>query len=198
MRRLIVATRNKGKIAEISRLLEGMHFEVISMEQAGMKAEIEETGNSFQVNSLIKANAIFDAIGGAVLADDSGLEVDYLNGAPGIYSSRFAGENATDEDRVKKLLRLMEGIPKAKRSARFVCAVTAILEDGTVLKDSAVCEGYIADKPMGTNGFGYDPVFFLPVLSMTMAEIDSDTKNKISHRAKALQLIKNQMMKYYG
>lgn len=198
MRRLIVATRNKGKIAEISKLLEGMQFEVMSMEQAGMQAEIEETGYSFQENCMIKAKTIFDAIGGAVLADDSGLEVDYLNGAPGIYSSRFAGENATDADRVRKLLRLMEGVPKEKRNARFVCAVTAILEDGRVLMDSAVCEGYIAGEPKGNNGFGYDPVFFLPELNMTMAEIDSDTKNKISHRAKALQLIKDQMTKYYG
>ncbi len=198
MRRLIVATRNKGKIAEIGKLLEGMQFEVISMEQAGMQAEIEEIGYSFQENCLIKAKTIFDAIGGVVLADDSGLEVEYLNGAPGIYSSRFAGENATDADRVRKLLRLMEGVPKEKRSARFVCAVTAILEDGTVLKDSAVCEGYIAEEPKGINGFGYDPVFFLPEMNMTMAEIGSDTKNKISHRAKALQLIKKQIIKYYG
>ncbi|MDD4494154.1 MAG: XTP/dITP diphosphatase [Eubacteriales bacterium] len=195
MRRLIVATRNKGKIAEIKRLLEGLPFDVISMEQAGMEAEIEETGNSFQENSAIKAKAVFDAVGGVVLADDSGLEVDYLNGAPGIYSSRFAGEGASDSDRVIKLLALLDGVPKEKRAARFVCAATVILEDGTMLQEQAVRDGYIADEPKGSNGFGYDPVFFLPDFNMTMAEIDSETKNKISHRAKALQLIKNRLIK---
>lgn len=193
MRRLIVATQNKGKIAEINKLFAGMNFDVMSMGQAGMQTDIEETGKSFRENSLIKAKAVFDKMGGAVLADDSGLEVDYLNGAPGIYSSRFAGEFATDTDKVQKLLQLMEGVPGEKRTARFVCAATLIFEDGTMLQEQAVCEGYIADEPKGNNGFGYDPVFFLPEFNMTMAQLDSDAKNKISHRAKALQLIKSRI-----
>jgi XTP/dITP diphosphohydrolase len=194
LRKLIVATKNNGKINEIKRLLEGLQLDVMSMVQAGMSTDVEETGNSFEENSEIKARSVFNAKGGIVLADDSGLEVDYLNGSPGIYSSRFAGEGASDSDRIKKLLKLMAGVPFEKRTARFVCAATVILEDGKILKERAACEGYIACGPKGSNGFGYDPVFFLPEFNMTMAEIDSETKNKISHRGKALQLIKKQLI----
>lgn len=186
MRRFIVATKNKGKLAEIKEILHDFSFEVISMEEAGITKDIEENGTTFEENALIKAEEIFRVTGEMVMADDSGLEVDYLNGAPGIYSSRFAGEGATDEDKNKKLLKLLEGVPFEKRSARFVCVIAVIFPDGQRFTVKGTCDGYIGFEPIGNNGFGYDPLFFMPEYNMTTAQMEPEQKNRISHRGKAL------------
>jgi len=186
MRKFIIATKNKGKIKEIEKILAGLPLDVISMEQAGIFKDIEESGTTFEENAFIKAQELHKLTGEMVMADDSGLEVDYLNGAPGVYSARFAGEGATDEDKNKKLLNLLEGVPFEKRKARFVCAIAVVLPDGNSFIEKGTCEGYIALAPQGSNGFGYDPLFYVPEYNLTMAQLDPDVKNRISHRAKAL------------
>lgn len=189
MRKFVVATRNKGKMREIVGILSRFSFDVISMEQAGILKDIEENGSSFEENAMIKAREIFKLTGEMVMADDSGLEVDYLNGAPGIYSSRFAGEGASDEDRNNKLLDMLANVPFEKRTARFVCAVALIFPNGESFTVRGTCEGYIGTKPEGVNGFGYDPLFYLSEYNMTMAQIGVEEKNRISHRGRALELM---------
>lgn len=189
MKKFVVATKNKGKLKEIAEILEGMDLEVISMEQAGVNEDIEEYGSTFEENALIKAKEVHKRTGELVMADDSGLEVDFLNGAPGIYSSRFAGEGASDTDRNNKLLELLKDVPFEKRKARFVCAIAVILPDGTNFTVRGTCEGYIAFEPVGTNGFGYDPLFFLPEYNKTAAQLEASKKHEISHRGKALKLM---------
>ena len=196
MKKLIVASKNKGKLKEIKEILSDMPIKVISMDEAGVDIEIEETGMTFEENALIKAKAVFDVTGNIILADDSGLEVDCLNGAPGIYSARFAGDNASDNDNLVKLLGMLKDIPMEKREARFVCAVAAILENGSYFTVRGTCEGYITDTPNGENGFGYDPVFLVPRFQKTMAELDEELKNEISHRGNALKLFKESIKKY--
>lgn len=195
MDKFIAATRNAGKLKEIKEILAALPFEVISMDEAGTGKEIEETGSTFEENALIKARAIFDATGQMVMADDSGLEVDYLDGAPGIYSSRFAGENSTDNERNKKLLKMLDGVSFEKRSARFVCAVAVIMPDGGVFTVRGICEGFIGYKPVGNNGFGYDPLFFIPEYNMTTAQMKNEEKNRISHRGRALKLMVEELEK---
>lgn len=196
MRKFLVATKNKGKLKEIEEILAGLPFEVVSMEQAGIDKDIEEYGTTFEENAMIKAKELYRLTGEMVMADDSGLEVDYLNGAPGIYSARFAGEGATDEDKNKKLLELLEGVPFEKRSARFVCVIAVVFPDGRSFTVKGTCDGYIGFAPQGTNGFGYDPLFFLPEYNMTTAQLDPDEKNKISHRGKALKAMVEKLKKY--
>lgn len=195
MRRFIVATKNKGKLGEIKEILNDFPFEVISMEEAGITKDIEEYGNTFEENALIKAREIFNATGEMVMADDSGLEVDFLNGAPGIYSSRFAGEGATDEDKNKKLLQLLEGVPFNNRTARFVCSIAVVLPDGEHFTVRGICDGYICVEPAGDNGFGYDPLFFLPEYNMTTAQMNPEQKNSISHRGRALNKMVDELRK---
>lgn len=197
MRKFIVATKNKGKLKEIKEILADFPFEVISMEDAGFVNDIEEYGTSFEQNAMIKAEEIFKATGEIVMADDSGLEVDYLNGAPGIYSSRFAGEGATDEDRNNKLLNMLESVPFEERTARFACAIAVIMPGGECFTVRGNCEGYIGFKPEGSNGFGYDPLFFMPEYGMTTAQMKSEEKNKISHRGKALKLMVDELKKRF-
>jgi XTP/dITP diphosphohydrolase len=189
MKKLIVATKNKGKIKEIMEILDGLPYEVISMEQVGISDDIEENGSTFEENALIKARALHKITGQMVMADDSGLEVDHLGGAPGIYSSRFAGEGATDEDKNKKLLSLLEGVPLEKRTARFVCVIAVIFPNGKHFTVRGTCEGFIGFKAEGSNGFGYDPLFFMSEYNMTTAQMSSEQKHKISHRGKALRLM---------
>ncbi|MDF2524294.1 MAG: non-canonical purine pyrophosphatase, rdgB/HAM1 family [Clostridiales bacterium] len=185
----MIATKNKGKIKEIREILKELPFEIVSMTEAGFNEDIEENGSTFEENALIKAREIMKASGGIVMADDSGLEVDFLNGAPGIFSARFGGEGASDTDRNNKLLGLLENVPFEKRTARFVCAIAVVFQDKEELVLKGTCEGYIAFKPSGSNGFGYDPLFYLPEFDKTMAEISSEDKNGISHRSKALNLV---------
>jgi len=189
MKNLIVATRNKGKMKEFSEILSGLPFRLLSMEEAGIDIDIAENGKTFEENALIKAMEIHKLTGEMVIADDSGLEVDCLNGAPGIYSARFAGENATDEDRNNKLLAMMKDVPYEKRTARFVAAIAVVFEDGSNIIAKGTCEGLIGFKPEGKNGFGYDPLFFVPEYGMTVAQMEPELKNRISHRAKALGIM---------
>ncbi len=197
MKRFIVATRNKGKIKEIREILAGFPFEIITMEEAGVTDEIQENGSTFEENALIKARAVFEKTGGFVMADDSGLEVDYLDGAPGVYSARFAGMGASDDDNNKKLLSLMEGVPLEKRTARFVCAIAVVLPDGSYFIVRGTCEGFIGFKPEGDQGFGYDPLFFMPEYGKTIAQMKPSLKNAISHRGKALRLMAEELRKRF-
>jgi XTP/dITP diphosphohydrolase len=185
--KLIVATKNKGKLEEIAQILAQFPYDVVSMAQAGVKDDIEETGSSFEENALIKAMSVWRITGETVLADDSGLEVDYLGGAPGVHSARYAGPRATDEDKNNKLLDALSGVPADKRTARFVCAIAVVFPDGRSVMARGTCEGIIAFDSKGDYGFGYDPLFYIPEHGLTLAQMDSDIKNKLSHRGKALR-----------
>lgn len=195
MKKLIVASRNKGKLNEIREILKDFPIEVVSMVEAGISDDIEETGSTFEENARIKARTVHKITGKMVMADDSGLEVDWLNGAPGVYSSRFAGEGASDIDKINKLIGLLEGVPFEKRKARFVCAIAVILQDGELFTVTGTCEGYITEEPRGENGFGYDPVFYLPKYGKTMAQLETSQKNSISHRGKALRMMVEELKK---
>ena len=188
-KKIIAATKNRGKLEEIAQLLSNLPYDVISMTEAGITDDIDETGATFEENALIKARAVWRVTGETVIADDSGLEVDHLGGAPGVYSARYAGEGATDADRNKKLLSALTGVTADKRSARFVCSIALIFPDGRELVVRGTCEGYIADGPAGNNGFGYDPLFYVPEFGLTIAQMDAGLKNGISHRGNALRKI---------
>ncbi len=184
--KLIVATKNKGKVSEIGKILEGTGVELLSLSDLPDIVMPEETGATFEENALLKARAISTAAGIAALADDSGLEVDSLGGRPGVFSARYAGTDATDEENYIKLLGELEGVPEAKRTARFRCAVAFVASNGTSAVFHGTLEGQIAQVPSGTGGFGYDPVFYIPSEGRTSAELSPEEKNRISHRAKAL------------
>ncbi len=187
-RKLILASSNKGKIREIKELLPD--YEILSMSEAGFEGDIEENGTSFEENAMIKARAVWEKTGHTVLADDSGLEVDAINKEPGIYSARYLGEDTPFDLKMDDILRRLTDVPKDKRSARFVCAMAAILPDGTEKTVRGTMEGYIGYEKKGTNGFGYDPIFVVPEYALTVAELDSDQKNRISHRGAALRKMK--------
>lgn len=192
MRKLIIATKNKGKVDEIKELLAKSDFEILSLLDAGIDSDIEENGKSFEENSLIKALAIHKLTGCIVLADDSGLEIDFLNQAPGIYTARFLGDHAKDKERYYGVLKLLEGISEEYRKARFVCAVS-LVSDKKKMTARGTLEGEIAYHAAGFNGFGYDPIFWVPDYQKTLAELDQETKNKISHRGKAFMAIAEQL-----
>lgn len=182
--RVIAATGNMGKVREMSKIFGKLGIEIISQRNAGIIAEIEESGSTFEENALIKAKAIAMLCDYPVIADDSGLCVDALNGAPGIYSSRFAGEGASDDDRIKKLLSELEG--SENRCAKFVCAVAFILPNGREITAHGEVRGKILTEKCGENGFGYDPVFYCDELGKTFAQASDEEKNLISHRGRAL------------
>ena len=200
--KLVVATRNKGKIAEIKRLVSDLsQVELVFLDDFQNLPDIAETGKTFKENALIKAKEIASFTGHWALADDSGLVVDYLQGAPGVYSARFSGEKATDEQNNAKLLSLLKNVPWEKRQAKFVCVIAICNPKGQCYTLEAECKGYIALEPKGTHGFGYDPVFFVPAYGKTMAELEPEIKNQISHRAMALKRLKpllRQMLKKSG
>lgn len=181
---IILATNNKNKVKEISEKLKQFNIKVISQEEAGCDIEVEETSNTFKGNAELKAEAIYKILGKPVIAEDSGLEIDALNGEPGVYSKRYAGPNATDEDRINKVLDLMQDIEDEKRTARFKCVICYI--DGNSEKHffEGICEGKIIKEPIGENGFGYDPIFQYD--TRTTAQMSSEEKNKISHRGRAI------------
>lgn len=189
MRNIIVATGNKGKYLEIKEILTDMPFNVLSMEDINLDINIVENGSTFEENSLIKAREVCKLTGEIVMADDSGLEIEYLNGQPGIHSSRFIGENATDEERNRKLLAILENVPFEKRKARFVCVIAVVYPEGNYFTVKGTCDGYIGFEPEGKNGFGYDPIFYIPEYDMTTAQMEPKEKHKISHRGKALKLM---------
>lgn len=192
MRKIIFATGNKNKMIEIREILKDLDAEILSMKEAGISIDIEENGSTFEENSQIKAEAVAkecpDAI---VLADDSGLEIDYLNKEPGVYSARYMGEDTSYDIKNQALLDRLEGVPKEKRTARFVCAISAVVpgceEPFTV---RGTIEGYIGWEPAGENGFGYDPIFYVPDLDCSTAQLSMEEKNARSHRGNALRAIR--------
>ena len=185
--KIIAATKNKGKVREIGEIFAPLGFEVISQAEAGIDIDVEETGTTFLENARLKARAVFEIAHEAVVADDSGLMVDALGGAPGVYSARYAGENATDRDRMDKLLGELSGAEN--RSASFTSAVVMILPDGREFSAEGRVPGRITTEIHGENGFGYDPIFFADELGKTFGEANDDEKNAISHRGRALRAV---------
>lgn len=190
MRRLIFATGNEHKMVEIREILGELPVEILSMKDVGIKADIVENGNTFEENALIKAKEVCKLAGEMVLADDSGLEIDYLNGEPGIYSARYMGEDTSYRIKNQNLIDRLEGVPDEKRTARFVCAIAAAFPDGRSFVVRGTIEGIIGYEERGTNGFGYDPIFYLPERGVSTAEIPPEDKNSISHRGNALRKMK--------
>lgn len=193
MKRIVFATGNEGKMKEIRMILSDLGLPVVSMKEAGIHADIVEDGKSFEENADIKATAVQKLCGDIVLADDSGLEIDYLGGEPGIYSARYMGEDTSYRIKNANLIERLHGVPNEKRTARFVCAISAALPDGRVLRTRGTIEGIIGYEERGENGFGYDPIFYLPEYHCSTAELDPDTKNKLSHRGKALEAMKEKL-----
>ncbi|MGZ3559791.1 MAG: XTP/dITP diphosphatase [Thermodesulfobacteriota bacterium] len=186
---MIVATRNRGKTREIREALKGLGVRIRSLNDFSNVPEIEENGKTFVDNALKKARYYTKYFGKVTLADDSGLEVDFLKGLPGIYSARYAGEKASSQENNEKLLREMEGVPISKRGARFKCVIAVVSPDGREILAEGVCKGRIGFGEKGRKGFGYDPLFVLPNYGKTMAQLSLKEKNKISHRGKALRKI---------
>lgn len=186
---MLAATNNQHKLEEISAILKELDIEIISMQQAGIQVEVDETGDTFIENALLKAREISKLCSMAVIADDSGLEVFALNGQPGVKSARYSGAEGSQKDAKnnEKLLKNLESVPLANRGARFCSVIAAVFPDGTELTAEGYVYGKIGFEPKGDNGFGYDPLFIVDGYGMTMAEISAETKNKISHRANALQ-----------
>ena len=183
---IILASNNINKLKEMQNKLNKYEMNVISQKEAGFDIEIEETGTTFIENATLKATKIYELSNMPVIADDSGLEIDFLDGAPGVYSHRFAGPNATDEDRINKVLELLKNVPEANRTARFKCAICYINKDGEKHLFEGVAEGKIGFEPKGSNGFGYDPIFICEE-DKTFAELTGEEKNKISHRGRAIE-----------
>ena len=192
--KLVLASKNKKKLVEMNEILSHLGIEVCSEGEAGVDVEVEETGTTFEENSLLKARAVMEASGMPAIADDSGLCVDVLGGAPGIYSARYGGEGLSDVERYQLLLDNMKG--QMPRTARFVSVITCCFPDGDVLSARGECEGTIAFAPMGEGGFGYDPVFFVPGLKKTFAQLTAEEKNAISHRGKALEAFQRKLEEY--
>lgn len=195
-KKIIFATGNEGKMKEVRMILKELDIPVLSLKEAGIIADIDENGKTFAENAVIKATEIQKLTDAVVLADDSGLEIDYLNKEPGIYSARYMGEDTSYDIKNAAILERMDGVPEEKRTARFVCAIAAALPDGTVLTSEGVMEGKISHEIAGENGFGYDPIFYLPEYGCTSAEITPEQKNEISHRGKALMQMKELLKKY--
>lgn len=194
-KKLIFATGNEGKMREIRIILEDTGLEILSMKEAGIDVDIVEDGCTFEENAIIKAKTIMELTGEIVLADDSGLEVDYLNKEPGIYSARYAGEDTPYSIKNQMIIDRLEGVPDEKRTARFVCAIAAAFPNGEVATARGTIEGMIGYEEKGSNGFGYDPIFYLPDYGCTTAELTMEQKNEISHRGKALREIKKELVK---
>lgn len=195
--RIIFATGNEGKMKEIRLILGDLGMEVVSMGDVGFQDDIPENGTTFADNAEIKARAIWKKTGGIVLADDSGLVVDYLNGEPGVYSARYMGD-APYSEKNAALIKRLEGAEDKERTARFICDIAAILPDGRVLHTQAAMEGMISHEPAGAGGFGYDPILYLPEYQKTSAQLDVNEKNRISHRGKALEMMKTELKKALG
>jgi len=188
--RLLIATHNIGKKREYDELLTGLGYELQTLDEAGVADEIQETGGTFEENAILKAKGYAALSGMMTLADDSGLEVDALDGEPGVYSARYGGAGLDDCGRYQLVLDKMRLVPQVQRTARFRCVIAVAWPDGRLETASGACEGVIAEEPRGEHGFGYDPIFYLPHLGQTMAEIDEIVKNQLSHRGKAVAAIK--------
>ncbi len=198
MPELLLATNNRGKLEELSELLAGVPYQLVSPAEAGLTLSPAETGQTYAANARLKALAFARASGLLTLADDSGLEVDALGGAPGVLSSRYAGPKATDAERVAYLLGKLEGVPPEARAARFRCVMAIASPEGRVRLCAGSCRGVITLAPRGTHGFGYDPVFFFPRLGKTMAELPPEVKNQISHRGRAARCARKVLLAMAG
>ena len=195
MKKIIFATGNKDKMREIREILSDCDVDIQSMKEAGINVDIVEDGKTFEENALIKAKAVAEYTDAIVLADDSGLEIDYLNKEPGVYSARYMGEDTSYDIKNQNLIDRLDGVPKEKRTARFVCAIAAVLPDGENLIARQTMEGYIGWEIEGKNGFGYDPIFCVEKYGCTTAELSEEQKNEISHRGKALRAMKEKLAK---
>ncbi len=198
--RIVFATGNAGKVKEIQAILADLGMEVISMKQAGISVDIAENGSTYEENALIKCRTVASCLREAgrqentvVMADDSGLEIDYLNREPGIYSARYLGEDTSYRIKNANLISRLEGVEDALRTARFVCAIAAVLPDGRELTSRGTIEGRIGYEEKGVNGFGYDPIFYVPEFGCTTAELSEEQKNQVSHRGNALRQMKRQL-----
>lgn len=192
-RKIIFATTNEGKLKEIRMIMSDLNVKIISLKEAGINVEIDENGSTFEENAIIKAKTISEITGEIVLADDSGLEVDYMGGAPGVFSARYLGEDTSYTVKNQTIIDNLKDAKGDERSARFTCAIAACLPDGKVLTTKASIEGLIGYEEKGNNGFGYDPILYVPEYKMTTAQMDSELKNRISHRGKALELMKEKL-----
>ena len=190
MKRIIFATTNKDKVREVKMMLEGFDVELCTMKEAGVDVDIVEDGTTFEENAIIKAKTIMEMTGEIALADDSGLEVDYMDGAPGIYSARFLGEDTSYDVKNNYIIYKLKDAMGSERSARFVCAMAAAFPNGDIETCRGTIEGVIAYEQKGTNGFGYDPIVYVPEYEMTTGEMAPELKNSISHRGKALEQMK--------
>ena len=197
MPKLLLATNNKAKVREYKHLLQGLPFEVVSLAELGINTRVDEVGESLEENARLKATTIAQESRLLTLADDSGLEVDALGGEPGRLSARYAGEGASDKDRVNYLLSRLKDVPGEKRSARFRCVIAIATPDGEVELCSGECHGFITPETRGEEGFGYDPIFYLPELGKTMAELTLEEKNRVSHRGKAAREAINLLRRKY-
>lgn len=201
MKKIIFATGNQGKIKEIREILSDLGVEILSMKEAGIQADIVEDGKTFEENALIKAAAAAAEVqeeDTVVLADDSGLEVDYLNKEPGIYSARYLGEDTSYEIKNQNIIDRLEGVPKEQRTARFVCTIAAVFPDDSTCVTRGTIEGYIGWEPAGENGFGYDPIFYVDEYQCSTAQLSMEAKNKLSHRGKALRTMKEKLLDRQG
>lgn len=196
--KILFATGNENKMKEIRMILSDLGMPIQSMKEAGIDVDIVEDGSTFEENAIIKATAIAKMTGDIVLADDSGLEIDYLNKEPGIYSARYAGVDTSYDIKNRMLLDRLEGVPDEKRTARFVCVIACAFPDGTVETARGTIEGIIGHEIAGENGFGYDPIFYLPEYQCTTAELEPEKKNELSHRGKALRATRAIMEKKLG
>ena len=192
-RKLVFATGNEGKMKEIREILKELDLEICSLKEAGIQMDAEENGTTFEENALIKARAAAAHTDAIVMADDSGLEIDYLGGEPGVYSARYLGEDTSYRIKNQNLIDRLEGVPDEKRTARFVCVIAAVLPDGRTLTSRGTIEGIIGREERGGGGFGYDPIFFLPEYGCSTAELSMEQKNEISHRGKALREMKDKL-----
>lgn len=193
--KIIFATGNQNKMKEIREILEGLEGEILSMKEAGIDIGIEENGATFEENALIKAKAVAECTDAIVIADDSGLEVDYLNKAPGVYSARFMGEDTSYDVKNQAILDRLKDVPKEQRTARFVCAAAAVFPDGETVVTRGTIEGYIGWEAAGENGFGYDPIFYAEECQCSTAELTSSQKNELSHRGNALRAMRKELEK---
>lgn len=194
--KIVFATGNAGKVKEIRMIMADLGVEVLSMKEAGISIDIEEDGSTYEENALIKARAVAACTDAIVMADDSGLEVDALNKEPGVLSARYMGEDTPYSIKNGEIIKRLTGVSDEERSARFVCAIAAVLPDGRELTTRATIEGRIGYEERGANGFGYDPIFYVPEFGKTTAELTEEEKNKVSHRGKALELMKKELKKY--
>ena len=193
-KRIVFATGNADKMKEIRMILADLKLENLSMKDAGIQIDIEENGATFEENAIIKARAVAEYTQDIVLADDSGLEIDYLNKEPGIYSARYMGEDTSYTIKNQNLLDRLSGVPKEQRTARFVCAIAAVLPNKEVLVTRETIEGYIGYEPAGENGFGYDPIFYVDEYHCSTAQLPAEQKNELSHRGKALRAMRRELV----